>query len=247
MRAYSPINIACRSCGMNPATYQCVHCERFEDRPSLLCLDCARRHNEVAAFRKHELVPLGSPTANIPPMQMSANMGMSPMGVPGVMMPMQMNHTHPLALLHHSAGMQPAPSVGQPSGLAGRNAAAHYVRTHLTLTSHPQLSPSPLILLLVHPHPHPHPYHQSVTFLVCCVHYGILNISDSIFSHPNSPHLTPIATRCITPLPPATCHLPPATCHPSISSRYALLPATASPVASVASGANETARPTEGP
>ena len=119
MRAYSPMNIACRSCGMNPATYQCTHCERYDERPSLLCLDCARRHSEVAAFRNHEMVALG-------PSGASAHMNSGNMNMP--------HQQHPLAMMHHNKGLLPAPSLG-PTGGAGRNAAAHYVRS-LTLHSH---------------------------------------------------------------------------------------------------------------
>ena len=115
MRAYSPINIACRSCGMNPATYQCTHCERYDERPSLLCLDCARRHSEVAAFRNHEIIAIGPSAAHASHMGMAGGAG-------------GMSHQHQLAQMRHNNGLQPAMSLSQAAGNPGRDAAAHYVR-----------------------------------------------------------------------------------------------------------------------
>lgn len=49
--------LLCRSCNVNTVSIRCLHC--MEDR-SLMCLGCARHHNEITAFHTHELVPLGS-------------------------------------------------------------------------------------------------------------------------------------------------------------------------------------------
>lgn len=47
--------IACRSCGINPVSIRCLNC--MEDR-ALMCMGCARHHNEIKVFHTHELVPL---------------------------------------------------------------------------------------------------------------------------------------------------------------------------------------------
>ena len=51
------MSMACRSCGVNAISVRCLHC--MEDR-ALMCLSCARHHNEIKQFQNHELVPLGN-------------------------------------------------------------------------------------------------------------------------------------------------------------------------------------------
>ena len=47
--------MACRSCGVNAVSIRCLNC--MEDR-ALMCMGCARHHNEIKVFHTHELVPL---------------------------------------------------------------------------------------------------------------------------------------------------------------------------------------------
>jgi hypothetical protein len=49
--------LACRSCGVNAVSIRCLHC--MEDR-ALMCVGCARHHNEIKVFHTHELVPLSN-------------------------------------------------------------------------------------------------------------------------------------------------------------------------------------------
>ena len=47
--------ILCRSCLVHAVSIRCLNCS--EDR-ALMCMGCARYHNEIKAFQSHELVPL---------------------------------------------------------------------------------------------------------------------------------------------------------------------------------------------
>jgi len=39
---------------IHPSIHQCLHC--VDERSSALCVECARHHNDIKAFRSHELV-----------------------------------------------------------------------------------------------------------------------------------------------------------------------------------------------